>query len=183
MDVYKRKRDSSNSSTSSNLLSKRTVTEDILNDSSIQTDNSVFSTPAPVHHEMAAPSLSANVLVPDSIQESPASHSLHSSAHSRSSIGSMSDIQSNEATPPTQRVISPHLQQSLANRDAQIDAVASNSAELITRFPDPNEAKLFLANLMKVNNDEFRHSVNDSVKDAMDERFALFENPSVLERG
>ena len=176
MDVYKRKRDSSNSSTSSNLLSKRTVTEDILNDSSIQTDNSVFSTPAPVHHETAAPSLSANVLVPDSIQESPASHSLHSSAHSRSSIGSMSDIQSNEATPPTQRVISPHLQQSLANRDAQIDAVASNSAELITRFPDPNEAKLFLANLMKVNNDEFRHSVNDIVKDAMDERFALFES-------
>ena len=109
MDIYKRKRDSSNSSTSSNFLNKRTVTEDILNDSTIQTDNSVFSTPAPDHHEMTAPSMSANVLV-STIHESPASHSLHSSAHSRSSIGSMSDTQSREASSPMQRVIPSHLE-------------------------------------------------------------------------
>ena len=168
----KRKRDSSNNSSGSSLS---IIPKKHKEDFNVSLDNSVFSPPTPMasgHNPHSANAPLAGEIIPE------ASRSSESSSHS-TSVGMMSaNDSSTHSSPLSHSALSQHSSnsRSLADRDVRIDSASQDCADLIRRFPDPEEAKSFISHLMKVNNDEFRSSVNGIVKDAMDERFTLFES-------
>ena len=155
MDFSKRKRGSSNSSTSSHLIvSKKIAIEDNLSDSlRYNTDYSVFSTPAP---DLAMAALNVGANAPGSIlEEGTSPHLPHSSANNSRSVGSMSDASSSTSSP--------------SHREAEEERIVSSAAKLYMKLP---EAEKVMRDMLRINTDTFEQSIDRSVNNAIGRQIA-----------
>ena len=138
MDDSKRKRDSSNSSTSSHLVYQKKAKED-LSDIANQTDHSVFSTPTP---NMSSTS------VPHCIQEESPGLNAHALRSSDSMVSSNASSKTSHSS----------------FREMDEDRVITSAAELYVRLP---EAKQVVRDMLRINTDNFQQSINTSVNSAI----------------